>query len=54
MRSFIIYSLHKIRIIRMIESRKMIWAGIISRMGRRGMSVGFWWGSRRKETTIKT
>jgi hypothetical protein len=28
---------------RMIESRKMIWAGHIAGMERRGMHTRFWW-----------
>jgi hypothetical protein len=30
-------------IIRMIKSRRMIWAGRVARMGRIGMRIGFWW-----------
>jgi hypothetical protein len=30
---------------RMIKSRRMRWAGHVARMGRRGMHVGYWWGS---------
>jgi hypothetical protein len=40
-------------IIRMINLRRMRWAGHVARMGRRGMHVGFWWETRRKETTRK-
>jgi hypothetical protein len=29
-------------IIRIIESRKMKWAGNVARMGRRGMHIGYW------------
>jgi PAS domain-containing protein len=36
------------RIIRMIKSRRMRWAGHVARMGRRGMYRGFWW-ERQKE-----
>jgi hypothetical protein len=32
-------------IIRMIKSRRVIWAGHVARMGRRGMHIGFWWES---------
>jgi hypothetical protein len=30
-------------IIRMIESRRMRWAGNVARIGRRGMRIGYWW-----------
>jgi hypothetical protein len=30
-------------IIRTIKSRRMIWAGYVTRMGRRGMHIGYWW-----------
>jgi hypothetical protein len=33
------------RIIRMIKSRRMRWAGHVARMGRRGMHTGYWWDS---------
>jgi hypothetical protein len=29
-------------VIRMIKSRRMIWAGHIAQMGRRGMCIGYW------------
>jgi hypothetical protein len=35
-------------IIRMIKSRRMKWAGNVTRMGRRGMHIGYWW-ERHKE-----
>jgi hypothetical protein len=35
-------------IIRIIKSTRMRWAGHVARMGRRGMHVGFWWGSRKE------
>jgi hypothetical protein len=35
-------------IIRMIKSRRMRWAGHVARMGRRGMHVGYWLGSRKE------
>jgi hypothetical protein len=35
-------------IIRMIESRRMIWAGHVARMGRRGMQIGYWWESQKE------
>jgi hypothetical protein len=31
------------RIIRIIKSRRMRWAGNVARMGRRGMPIGYWW-----------
>jgi hypothetical protein len=36
------------RIIRMIKSRRMRWAGHVARMGRTGMHLGFWWESHKK------
>jgi hypothetical protein len=36
------------KIIRMIMSRMMRWAGHVARMGRRGMHIGYWW-ERQKE-----
>jgi hypothetical protein len=35
-------------IIRMMKSRRMIWAGNVARMGRRGMQIGFWCESQRE------
>jgi hypothetical protein len=35
-------------IIRMIKSRKMRWTGNVARMGRRGMHIGYWWGSQKE------
>jgi hypothetical protein len=35
-------------IIRMIKTRRMIWAGHVARMGRRGMKIGYWWGSQKE------
>jgi hypothetical protein len=32
-------------IIRIINSRRMIWAGIVARIGRREMQIRFWWES---------
>jgi hypothetical protein len=29
-------------IIRIIKSRKMRWAGLVARMGRRGTPIGYW------------
>jgi hypothetical protein len=34
-------------IIRMIKSRRMIWAGHVAQMGRRGMDIGYWWESQK-------
>jgi hypothetical protein len=34
---------HSTRIIRMINSRRMRWAGNVARMGRRGMHIGYCW-----------
>jgi hypothetical protein len=36
---------------RMIKSRKMRWTGHVARMGRRGMHVGYWWGSQKEGRT---
>jgi hypothetical protein len=44
-------SLNKIR---MIKSRRMRWAGCVTRMGRGGMHTGFWWERQMKETSRKT
>jgi hypothetical protein len=41
-------------IIRMMKSKRMRWAGHISRMGRRGMHTRFRKESRSKKTTRKT
>jgi hypothetical protein len=30
-------------IVRMIKLRRMIWAGNVARMGRRGPRIGYWW-----------
>jgi hypothetical protein len=35
-------------IIRMINSRRMRWAGHVARMGRRGMHIGYWWESQKE------
>jgi hypothetical protein len=35
-------------IIRIIKLRRMRFAGYVARMGRRGMHVGFWWGSQKE------
>jgi hypothetical protein len=35
-------------IIKMIESRRMRWAGQVARMGRSGINVGCWWGSQKE------
>jgi hypothetical protein len=31
------------RIIRMMKSRRMRWAGHVARMGKREMHIGYWW-----------
>jgi hypothetical protein len=43
-----------ITIIRIIKSRRMRWAGIVARMGRRGTLIDYWWEIQREETTRKT
>jgi hypothetical protein len=40
-------------IIRIIQSRRMRWAGHVAQMGKREMCIGYWWESLR-ETTRKT
>jgi hypothetical protein len=34
--------------IRMVKSRRMIWAGHVARMGRKEMHIGFWWESQKE------
>jgi hypothetical protein len=34
--------------IRMIESRRMRWAGHVARMGKLGMHIGYWWESQKE------
>jgi hypothetical protein len=41
-------------IIRMINSRRMRWAGHVARMGRNGIRLGFWWESQKDESARKT
>jgi hypothetical protein len=41
-------------IIRIIMSRRMRWAGLVARMGRRGTRIDYWWESQRERTTRKT
>jgi hypothetical protein len=31
------------QVIRTIKSRSIRWAGLVARMGRRGMDIGYWW-----------
>jgi hypothetical protein len=35
-------------IIRVINSRRMRWAGHAARMGREGMHIGYWWESQKE------
>jgi hypothetical protein len=35
-------------IIRIIESRRMRWAGHVACIGRKGIHIGFWWGSQKE------
>jgi hypothetical protein len=35
-------------IIRIIKSRRMIWAGHVARMGWRGICIGHWWESQKE------
>jgi hypothetical protein len=32
----------------MIKTRRIRWAGHVARMGRRGMHIGYWWGSQKE------
>jgi hypothetical protein len=41
-------------IIRIIKSRRMIWAGHVARMGRRGMRTDYWSESQRERATRKS
>jgi hypothetical protein len=41
-------------IIRMINSRRIKWAGHVARTGTRGIHIGFWLESQKEETTRKT
>jgi hypothetical protein len=40
--------------IRIIKSRRMRWAGLVARMGRRGTLIDYWWENKGKENTRKT
>jgi hypothetical protein len=44
--------LHKLysspNLIRIIRSRRMRWTGHVARMGRRGVHIGYWWGSQKE------
>jgi hypothetical protein len=35
-------------VIRIIKSRRMRWAGLVARMGKREMHIGYWWESQRE------
>jgi hypothetical protein len=35
-------------IIRIIKTRRMRWADLVARMGRRGTHIGYWWESQRE------
>jgi hypothetical protein len=44
-----VHNLHSSpNIIRMIKSRRMRCAGYVTRMGRRGMYIGYWWESQKE------
>jgi hypothetical protein len=43
-----LYSSPNIFVIRMIKSRRMRWAGHVTRMARRGMHIGYWWESQKE------
>jgi hypothetical protein len=36
-------------IIRIIKSRRMIWAGHVARMRGRGVHIGYWWENEKEE-----
>jgi hypothetical protein len=38
-------------IIRMVKSRKMIWVGLVVRMGTRGLLIRYWWKSQKERAT---
>jgi hypothetical protein len=40
-------------IITMVKSRRMRWAGYVTRIGRRGMRIRYWWESQKDKTTRK-
>jgi hypothetical protein len=33
----------------MIKSKRVRWVGIVARMGRREMHIGYWWGSQKEK-----
>jgi hypothetical protein len=39
--------------IKMTKSRRMRWARHVSRMGRKGMHIGYWWESQKERTARK-
>ena len=41
-------------ILRVIKSRRMRWAGHVTRMGREEAYTAFWWGNLREESIWKT
>jgi hypothetical protein len=42
-----------ILISRMTESRSMRWAWHVARMGRRGLHIGYWWGSQKERDHLE-
>jgi hypothetical protein len=41
-------------IIRIMKSMRMRWAGHVTRMGRRGTRIDYWWENQRERDTRKT
>jgi hypothetical protein len=40
--------------IKILKLRRMRWVGHVARIGTRGMHIGYWWESQKKETAEKT
>jgi hypothetical protein len=49
-----LHNLHSSQnITRMIKSRRMRWAEHATRMGIRGMHIGYWWGSQKERDNLE-